>query len=56
MPTAPSPEPSRDEVAAVATLAESHRRLRGEIAKVIIGQEDVVEQLLMGSSPAGTSS
>jgi MoxR-like ATPase len=41
-------EPARDEVAAVAALAETYRALRGEIAKVIIGQDDVVEQLLTG--------
>src|SRR5215210_8061645 len=48
MPHAPSPESPRSEIAAVAALAEGCRALRGEIAKVIIGQEDVVEQLLMG--------
>ena len=41
-------EPSRDEVAAVAALAENYQALRAEIAKVIIGQDDVVEQLLTG--------
>ena len=40
------PEPSRDEVAAVAALAEAHKGLRREIAKAIIGQDEVVEQLL----------
>ncbi len=40
------PEPTHDEVAAVHALAESHKRLRREIAKVIIGQDEVVEQLL----------
>jgi MoxR-like ATPase len=39
-------QPSRDEVAAVAALAEDYRRMRQEIAKVIIGQDDVVEQLV----------
>jgi MoxR-like ATPase len=38
-------EPGRDDVAA---LAETYKALRGEIAKVIIGQDDVVEQLLTG--------
>jgi MoxR-like ATPase len=42
----PNAEPTRDEVAAVAALAESHRALRREIAKVVIGQDEVVEQLL----------
>ena len=40
--------PSRDEVEAVAALAEDYQALRREIAKVIIGQDDVVEQLLTG--------
>jgi MoxR-like ATPase len=46
MTATPSPEPTRDEVAAVSALAESHRALRREIAKVVIGQDEVVEQLL----------
>src|SRR3954451_16714796 len=41
-------EPSHDEVAAIAALTESYRTLRGEIGKVIIGQDDVVEELLTG--------
>src|SRR5262245_40966079 len=40
------PEPSRDEVAAIAGLAESYRTLRAEIGKVIIGQDVVIEELL----------
>jgi MoxR-like ATPase len=47
MPTA-VPDPPRNELAAAAALAEDYRRLRGEIAKVIVGQEAVVEQLLTG--------
>lgn len=41
-------EPPSDEVAAVAALAKTYQTLRAEIAKVIIGQDDVVEQLLVG--------
>lgn len=41
-----SPQPSRDEVAAVAALKDDYVRMRQEIGKVIIGQDDVVEQLL----------
>ncbi len=48
MPTSAPPELSRDDAAAVAALAEDYRRLRAEIGKVIIGQEDVVEELLTG--------
>lgn len=44
----PSVEPSRDEVAAVAALSETYRALRAEIARVIIGQDAVVEELLIG--------
>ena len=47
-PTQPEVEPSRDEVAAIAALAHDYRRLRDEIGKVIIGQDDVVEELLTG--------
>ncbi len=43
----PSPI-AHDEVAAVAELAQVYKSLRSEIAKVIIGQDDVVEQLLTG--------
>ena len=48
MPSSAYPQPSRDDAAAVAALAEDYRRLRSEIGKVIIGQEDVVEELLTG--------
>ena len=42
------PEPVRNDLRAAAALAEDYRRLKGEIAKVVVGQEEVVEQLLMG--------
>ncbi|MEW4571498.1 MoxR family ATPase [Tautonia sp. JC769] len=48
--TVPEPEPSPakpDDLAALADLAESYRTMRSEIAKVIIGQDEVVEQLLI---------
>jgi MoxR-like ATPase len=48
MTTTDRPEPTRDEVAAVAALGEDYRRLRTEIGKVIIGQDHVVEELLTG--------
>ncbi|HEV3164503.1 MAG TPA: MoxR family ATPase [Isosphaeraceae bacterium] len=44
--SSPGHEPSRDEIAAVIALAGDYQRLRTEIAKVIIGQDEVVEQLL----------
>jgi MoxR-like ATPase len=43
-----SPSTSQNDLAALAALGEEHRRLRTEIAKVIIGQDQVVEQLLTG--------
>jgi MoxR-like ATPase len=46
MPTSSSA--SQNDLAAMAALGENHARLRAEIAKVIIGQDDVVEQLLTG--------
>ena len=53
MPTTADAEPLPDEVAAVTALAEEARRLRHEIGKVIIGQHDVVEQLLTGLFAGG---
>ena len=53
MPTTADAEPLPDEVAAVTALAEESRRLRHEIGKVIIGQHDVVEQLLTGLFAGG---
>ena len=38
----------RNDLSAAAELAESYLRMRSEIAKVVIGQGDVVEQLLIG--------
>jgi MoxR-like ATPase len=45
---APQEPPLRDDAAAVSALADDYRRLRAEIGKVIIGQDDVVEELLIG--------
>jgi hypothetical protein len=53
MPTPAMPELAREDVAAVTSLAENVRQLRSEIAKVIIGQEDVVEELLLGLLACG---
>ena len=36
-----------DDVAAVARCKESYERIRGELAKVIVGQEEVIEQVLI---------
>jgi MoxR-like ATPase len=48
MPSSPPPGTPQSELAALAALAESQERLRAEIGKVIIGQQEVVEQLLLG--------
>jgi MoxR-like ATPase len=37
-----------NDLAAAAELADGYRTMRSEIAKVVIGQGDVVEQLLIG--------
>jgi MoxR-like ATPase len=39
---------SADDVAALETLAEAYRGLRAEIGKAVVGQEEVVEQLVTG--------
>ena len=39
---------SQNDLAAIAALVDDQRRLRTEIGKVIVGQDEVVEQLLMG--------
>jgi MoxR-like ATPase len=40
-------ELSRDDVQALERLGDAHRRIRGELAKVIVGQDEVIEQLLL---------
>ncbi len=47
-PPADPAAPSEDEVGAVAALAADYRRLRSEIGRVIVGQDEVVDQLLTG--------
>ena len=42
-----SEEFSPDDVAAVERSKESYERIRGELAKVIVGQEEVIEQVLI---------
>ena len=41
-------QPSPGDVAAIGHLRDLYKQLRAEIAKVIIGQEEVIEQLLIG--------
>ena len=47
-PDQPDASPPGGDAAAVAALSHDYRRMRDEIAKVIIGQEIVVEDLLTG--------
>ncbi|MFA7007009.1 MAG: AAA family ATPase, partial [Verrucomicrobiia bacterium] len=44
-PTAPTIPP--DDVAAVARLKDAYNQIRAELAKVIVGQDDVIEELLV---------
>jgi MoxR-like ATPase len=43
----PAPQDSPDDIAAVEKLATSHRQIRDELAKVVVGQQRVVEELLI---------
>ena len=43
----PPPEATPDELALIRQMAERTERIRQEVAKVIIGQTEVVEQLIM---------
>src|SRR5690349_5093435 len=43
---APHPGPAREDAAAVAHLAEARVKLRTEIAKVVVGQDAVLDALL----------
>jgi MoxR-like ATPase len=43
----PKQPPDREGAAAVARLAEAHGKLKAEIAKVVVGQDAVVENLLL---------
>ena len=46
MPDTPAPLP-QDDVAAIGALHDSYQRLRQELAKAIIGQEQVIEKILI---------
>ncbi len=47
-PVQPNASPPEGDAAAVAALSHDYRRMRDEIARVIVGQESVVEDLLTG--------
>ena len=53
---APSGSPlSQDDVAAIDQLRQTYKNLRGELARVIIGQDTVIERLLICIWPADTA-
>ncbi|MGF1485057.1 MAG: AAA family ATPase [Opitutales bacterium] len=43
----PPPEASEDDLRAVEDLAEAYGAIRQELSKVIVGQQDVIDQVLM---------
>ena len=43
----PTEPPAEDDVAAVGRLKEAYEKLRAEMGKVIVGQNDVLEELLI---------
>jgi MoxR-like ATPase len=46
--TAPSNPPSDDDAAVVARLRDARTRVREEMAKVVVGQEAIIDHLLVG--------
>jgi len=48
-PKAPAPEvpPTPDELALAEKLVQAHKQLKEEVHKVIVGQDEVIEQLLL---------
>lgn len=42
-----TPSLSSDDMAAIGKLKEAHDKIRGELSKIIVGQDDVIEQLLV---------
>jgi MoxR-like ATPase len=57
--TMPAPAPAAhrpDDVAAIDQLRDIYKSMRAEIGKVIIGQEDVVQKLLICILALGTGS
>jgi MoxR-like ATPase len=46
-PPKPAPEASQDDLAAVQQCERAYNKLRDELAKVIVGQDEVIEQVLI---------
>ncbi len=53
MTTSPAGKTVEDDAAAVEQLRTAHARIRGELAKVIVGQEEVLDQLLIALFAGG---
>ena len=48
-----TPTPAADDVAAVERAAQAYKSIRQELAKVIVGQDDVIEQVLIATFARG---
>ncbi len=46
-PASPGEEPRSEDLQAVEMLREKYDKIRGELSKVIVGQDEVVEQILV---------
>ncbi|MCU0875600.1 MAG: hypothetical protein MUE50_24985, partial [Pirellulaceae bacterium] len=46
-PTA-APALSNDDAAVVARLRDAYRKVKAQVAKVVVGQQEIVEHLLIG--------
>ncbi len=53
MSDAPMTTPPADDLAAAEMIQQSYRRLRDELHKLIVGQDDVIEQLLIAMFAGG---
>ncbi len=51
----PAPEPSNEDIDLIMKLRDARERMTGEIAKRIVGQQDVVDQLLVALFCGGHS-
>ena len=55
MPESPARAPTSDDVARVELLGDAYRRLTGEISKIIVGQKDVIDLLLISLFAGGAT-
>ena len=47
MNTEPLPQPTADDEARAKQLVEAYEKIKGQLSKIIVGQEDVIEELLI---------